>query len=149
MAAHYNNDFYGWTQEQANFLRAGNLNQLDTQNLLEEIEGVGNSQRNELESQFEWLFIHLLKWLFQPSHRGRSWRLTIVRRLEKSPSLQNELNELMTDAYGDAILSAARETGLNEEILPKQCPWSFEQTINNEFFQNDGFTSHRALSIAV
>lgn len=61
-------------------------------------------------------------------------RRKIVRRLAKSPSLQNELNALMTDAYGDAILSAARETGLNEEIFPKQCPWSFEQTINNEFF---------------
>ncbi|GFN45667.1 DUF29 domain-containing protein [Candidatus Regiella insecticola] len=141
MAAHYHNDFYGWTQEQADLLRSGHLNQLDTQNLLEEIEGMGNSQRNELESRLEVLFIHLLKWLFQPSLRGRSKRLTIVeqrrkivRRLAKSPSLQNELNALMTDAYGDAILSAARETGLNEEIFPKQCPWSFEQTINNEFF---------------
>jgi len=113
MTAHYHNDFYDWTQEQADLLRSGNLSQLDTQNLLEEIEGVGNSQRSELESQFEWLFIHLLKWLFQPSHRGRSWRLAIVeqrrkmvRRLAKNPSLQNELNALMTDAYGDAILSA-------------------------------------------
>ncbi|EFL91524.1 hypothetical protein REG_1527 [Candidatus Regiella insecticola LSR1] len=61
-------------------------------------------------------------------------RRKMVRRLAKSPSLQNELNALMTDAYGDAILSAARETDLNEEIFPKQCPWSFEQTINNEFF---------------
>ncbi len=102
---------------------------------------MGNSQRNELESRLEVLFIHLLKWLFQPSHHGRSCRLTIVeqrrkmvRRLAKSPSLQNELNTLMTDAYGDAILSAARETGLNEEIFPKHCPWSFDQTINNEFF---------------
>uniref|UniRef100_UPI00058807A4 DUF29 domain-containing protein n=1 Tax=Candidatus Regiella insecticola TaxID=138073 RepID=UPI00058807A4 len=77
MAAHYHNDFYGWTQEQADLLRSSNLSQLDTQNLLEEIEGVGNSQRNELESRLEVLFIHLLKWLFQPSHRGRRWRLTI------------------------------------------------------------------------
>lgn len=30
MAAHYHNDFYGWTQQQADLLRYGNLNELDT-----------------------------------------------------------------------------------------------------------------------
>lgn len=82
-------------------LRSGSLNQLDTQNLLEEIESMGNSQRSELESLLEVLFLHLLKWAFQPSHRGHSWQLTIAeqrrkvaRRLSKSRSLKRELDEM-------------------------------------------------------
>ncbi|WP_253306644.1 DUF29 domain-containing protein [unidentified bacterial endosymbiont] len=143
MTIRYDSDFYGWTQEQANLLRAGSLNQLDTQNLLEEIESMGSSQRDELESRLEVLFLHLLKWSFQPSHRGQSWKLTIAeqrrkieRRLLKSPSLKSELVELTLYAYGDAILAAARETGMSEKTFPKQCPWTFEQLVDSEFYPN-------------
>lgn len=141
MTNRYDTDFYGWTKEQADFLRSGSLSQLDTQNLLEEIESMGNSQRSELESRLEVLFLHLLKWAFQPSHRGRSWQLTIAelrrkaaRRLSKSPSLKRELDEMITDAYGDATLSAARETGMDEKTFPTSCPWTFDQVMDSEFY---------------
>ncbi|GAB2952846.1 DUF29 domain-containing protein [Hafnia psychrotolerans] len=141
MTNRYDTDFYGWTREQANLLRSGSLSQLDAPNLLEEIESMGNSQRSELESRLEVLFLHLLKWAFQPSHRGRSWQLTIAeqrrkvaRRLSKSPSLKRELDEMTTDAYGDAILSAARETGMDENTFPKSCPWTFDQVMDSEFY---------------
>lgn len=141
MTNSYNSDFYGWTREQADLLRSGKLGQLDTVNLLEEIESMGNSQRNELESRLEVLFLHLLKWKYQPSHRGRSWQLTVAeqrrkieRRLSKSPSLKHDLYEITRDAYGDAILSAARETGMEESVFPQESPWSFEQAISSDFF---------------
>lgn len=130
-----------WTQEQADLLRYGHLGQLDTANILKEIESIGHSQRSELESRLEVLFLHLLMWAFQPSHRGRSWQLTIAeqrrkvaRRLSKSPSLKRELDEMTTDAYGDAILSAARETGMDEKAFPKSCPWSFDQIMDSDFY---------------
>ncbi len=141
MTTRYDSDFYGWTKEQANLLRSGNLTQLDIVNLLEEIESMGNSQRSELESRLEVLFLHLLKWKYQPSHRGRSWQLTIAeqrrkiaRRLLKSPSLRHELAEMTADAYGDAILSAARETGMAEGVFPSESPWSFEDIMRPEYF---------------
>ncbi|MDI6539960.1 DUF29 domain-containing protein [Pantoea ananatis] len=141
MTNSYNSDFYGWTREQADLLRSGKLAQLDTVNLLEEIESMGNSQRNELESRLEVLFLHLLKWKYQPSHRGRSWQLTVAeqrrkieRRLAKSPSLKHDLDEMTRDAYGDAILSAARETGMDVSVFPHENPWSFEQAMSSDFF---------------
>jgi Domain of unknown function DUF29 len=141
MTNRYNTDFYGWTKDQADLLRSGRLSQLDTQNLLEEIESTGNSQRSELESRLEVLFLHLLKWAFQPSHRGRSWQLIIAeqrrkvaRRFSKSPSLKCELDEMITDAYGDAILSAARETGMDEKVFPKSCPWTFDHIMDSDFY---------------
>ncbi|EPZ8126431.1 DUF29 domain-containing protein [Yersinia enterocolitica] len=141
MTNRHDTDFYGWTQDQADLLRSGRLEQLDISNILKEIESIGNCQQNELESRLEVLFLHLLKWAFQPSHRGRSWQLTIAeqrrkvaRRLSKSPSLKRELDEMTTDAYGDAILSAARETGMDEKAFPKSCPWTFDQIMDSDFY---------------
>lgn len=136
----YKADFYGWTQQQAELLRAGRLSELDTMNMIEEIESMGGSERRELESRLEVLFVHLLKWKFQPSHRGKSWELTIkeqrrkiARRLDKSPSLKRELSEMANEAYGDAILSAARETGFDENVFPQELPWTLLQAFDDNF----------------
>ncbi|MFQ6300999.1 DUF29 family protein [Yersinia enterocolitica] len=51
MTNRYDTDFYGWTKDQADLLRYGLLDQLDTPNLLKEIESIGHSQQSELESQ--------------------------------------------------------------------------------------------------
>ncbi|EHW1129308.1 DUF29 family protein [Salmonella enterica subsp. enterica serovar Kinondoni] len=50
-------------------------------------------------------------------------RRKIARRLEKSPSLKRELPNMAVEAYGDAILSAARETDLDEREFPEVMPW--------------------------
>ncbi|MCA6221291.1 DUF29 domain-containing protein [Photorhabdus antumapuensis] len=141
MTTRYDSDFYGWTQEQAGLLRSGNLNQLDRENLSEEIESMGNSQRNELESRLEVLFLHLLKWQFQSERQGRSWKLTIeeqrrkiFRRLKKNPSLKSELGEISSDAYGDAIIAAERETNIRRSVFPETCPWTFEQIMDENFW---------------
>ncbi|AWK43694.1 DUF29 family protein [Photorhabdus laumondii subsp. laumondii] len=141
MTTRYNSDFYGWTQEQASLLRSGDLSQLDRENLSEEIESMGNSQRNELESRLEVLFLHLLKWQFQSERQGRSWKLTIeeqrrkiARRLKKNPSLKSELSEISSDAYGDAIIAAERETNIRRSVFPETCPWTFEQIMDENFW---------------
>ena len=138
MTAHYDSDFYGWTQEPADLLRSGRLTELDTQNLLEEIEAMGRSAENELESRLQVLFMHLLKWDYQPSRRGKSWQLTIEeqrrkidRRLSKSPSLKHKLPDIIDDAYGDAVIAAERETGLERSVFPSACPWSLEEALSN------------------
>jgi hypothetical protein len=148
MAINYDEDFYGWTREQVEIIRSGRLNQLDLQNLIEEIESMGNSQRDELESRLEVLFLYLLKWSLQPSHQARSWQLTITeqrrkigRRLSKNPSLKKELNDLITCSYEEAILSAARETGMHEKEFPQKCPWTFEQIMDSDFYPTPHLSS--------
>lgn len=49
--SNYNSDFYSWTQEQAALIRAGRLAELDLENLIEEIETMGSSEKTALESQ--------------------------------------------------------------------------------------------------
>lgn len=141
MTIRYEDDYYGWTLEQAALLRSGRINEADILHLTEEIESLGNSERSELESRLEVLLQHLLNWQFQPNRRGASWRLTIQEqrkrisiRLRKSPSLKHGIDETMTDAYDVVKIMAERETGLAEAIFPIACPWSFVEVMDDGFF---------------
>ncbi|MFX2612052.1 DUF29 domain-containing protein [Enterobacter mori] len=136
----YDTDFYGWTQQQAELLKDGRLSDLDVMHLMEEVEFMGGGERRELESRLELLFMHLLKWKFQPSHQGKSWELTIkeqrrkiTRHLEKNPSLKSRLDEIARESYDDAILSAARETSLDENEFPEKMPWTLQQALETDY----------------
>jgi hypothetical protein len=140
-ATKYETDFYGWTQEQAALLRARRLDELDIDNLLEEVESMGKSEESDLESRLEILFMHLLKWVYEPELRGKSWvstikeqRRKIPRRLKKNPGLKSKLEEITAEAYEDARQSASDETGLPEQTFPKHCPWGLEEALNPEFW---------------
>jgi hypothetical protein len=132
----YDDDFYSWTIEQAHLLRAGQAAELDWSNIAEEIESMGRSERNQLTNRLAVLLAHLLKWQFQPGLRGNIWRLTIreqrrraARVLAQNPGLRGVLDAIITDAYGDAVMIAERETGLAEGTFPAQCPWTFDEAI--------------------
>ncbi|ARN81296.1 DUF29 domain-containing protein [Methylocystis bryophila] len=141
MSAAYEKDFYAWANEQAALLRAGRLNEADIAHIAEEIESMGKAEQRELVSRLTVLLLHLLKWRVQPGMRGGSWEATIKvqrrdlsRLLRDNPSLKSKLDEAMGDAYGDAIILAASETGLSEASLPSACLWSFEQAMDAEFW---------------
>lgn len=133
----YERDFYGWTQQQAQLLRAHDFSQLDIENLIEEVEGMGRSERRQLANRLELLLMHLLKWHYQPALRGRSWELTIqeqrrriAKLLRENPSLQPRLPDLLPEVYEDAAFSAMRETGLALETFPAACPYGVAQVLD-------------------
>jgi len=137
----YQKDFYGWTQEQAALLKAGRLDELDVSNLAEELEAMGRSEKRELEHRLIVLLIHLLKWRYQPSRRGNSWRLTIEEQrlevfdvLSDNPGLKPRLDELFHSAYKKARLRAANETGLDKTDFPSTCPWSIAGVLDDEYW---------------
>lgn len=92
----YESDFLLWTQDTIAKLKARDFNNVDLDNLLEEIEALGNSYRDELESRLETLIEYCLKRLcvdmpqeFNGWERTiREQRRRIKRRLQKIPSLK-------------------------------------------------------------
>jgi len=139
----YETDFYAWIQSQANALRARNISDLDFKNLIEEVEDMGKSEQRELESRLEVLLAHLLKWQFQPERRGSSWESTIeeqrkriARHLTKNPSLKSLVPEVYEETYDYAVLKAVKETDMHKTVFPTQCPWAFEQAMDNDFWPN-------------
>ena len=134
----YEQDFYKWTQKQSGLLKAGLLDQLDTENLREEIESLGRSEKRELVSRLTVLLMHMLKWDHQQDRRCRSWELTIKNQreevgdvLEDSPSLAPRLDEFLPKAYRKARLRVAAETDLPEAAFPATCPYAIEQIMGD------------------
>ncbi|MGZ4957348.1 MAG: DUF29 domain-containing protein [Methylobacter sp.] len=139
----YEQDFYSWTQEQANLLRNGEFNSLDIPNLIEEIETMGRSEKRELESRLIVLLLHLLKWKYQEVRRGRSWELSIIEQrlkfeetLEENPGLKSKLDEILTKAYKFAVIQASRETKISRHVFPEICPWTLDEITNENFYPN-------------
>lgn len=139
----YERDFYSWTQKQANLIREGRLAELDLNNILEELESMGRSDYRALQSRLTVLFMHLLKWKFQPERRKKSssWERTIKeqrkqieRLLLDSPGLKSKIDEMLPVAYERAVEDAHDETNLPVSLFPKQCPWSFQQTADKNYW---------------
>jgi hypothetical protein len=134
----YESDLYEWTKAQADALRRRASNELDWDNLAEEIETLGRTNRHQIESRLENLILHLLKWKYQPEWQCGSWRGSIfearhrVRRLlDENPSLCSYPGDYLPQAYPVARERALLETGLYR--LPETCPWSIEQVFAGDF----------------
>jgi len=137
----YETDFYGWIQNQADMLRSRNFAALDLDNLIEEIEDMGKRQKQELRSRLTVLFMHLLKWQYQPALQSRSWvstikiqRFEIKAHIDENPSLNHALNEIIDKAWQGALIKAEHETGMNVSTFPVDCPWTFEQVMDDNFW---------------
>jgi hypothetical protein len=142
----YERDFYAWLEDQAAKLRARSHNDIDWENLAEEVESVGRSQKRELRSRLERLVQHLLKWQFQPGRRSESWRSTISEQrtfiaglLKDSPSLKRFPAEIFLDAYKNGRLEAIDETGMLASAFPNEPPFNLEQALDRRFLPGEPF----------
>ncbi|WP_414568172.1 DUF29 domain-containing protein [Nostoc sp. CCY 9925] len=136
----YEQDFYLWIQTTAELLKQKNFTQLDLENLIEEIEAMGRSEKKALRSNLEVLLMHLLKYKYQPEKRSGSWQATIREHrkrlreaLEESPSLKPYFDEVLGQCYDHARLLAADETELAVATFPEQSPFTPEQVLNPDF----------------
>jgi hypothetical protein len=103
----YDTDFFAWSAHQARALRAAarsRANQpLDWENLAEEIEGLGASERSALGSHIMRIIQHFAKLEFSPAAEPRNgWRRTIrlsrlqaQKRIESNPSLKSQLRRIV------------------------------------------------------
>lgn len=137
----YEEDFFAWSQEQADLLRGGHYGDIDVDHLVEELESMGARERRELTSRFKVLLAHLLKWQFQPHLRSRSWQATIKEQrlsiqdlLDDNPSLRGDLDQQTAKAYRLGRLLAVKETNLDESTFPESCPYSRDEIDDERFY---------------
>src|ERR1700756_1719218 len=77
----YEDDFYAWTQHQAEVLRTMRRadNRLDRERVAEEVEDLGKSERDAVRSQIVRIVVHLLKLDYSPAVEPRyEWQETII-----------------------------------------------------------------------
>jgi hypothetical protein len=131
----YESDYLLWAQETIAKLRARDFDHVDLDNLIEEIEDLGRSYRDELESRLDVLLAHILKRLYVPladDYNGwertiREQRKQIKRRLAKSPSLKNYLTEIFDEIWRDAL------NEVREDYPQYDFPdlWQFDRDIDS------------------
>lgn len=134
-------DFYGWAVSTAQLLKEKKMSEVDFENIIEEIEALGASEKHQLINRLSLVISHLLKWQYQPNMRGHSWVYTIKEQrdqarfhLEDNPSLKSRLDEILSRAYKVGVSKAAKDTSFDKKDFPQECPYTFDQVMNDEFY---------------
>lgn len=136
----YDRDYYLWLEATVKLLKNRQLEQLDLDNLIEEIETLGRSEKNRVISSLKLICQHLLKWQYQSQKRSKSWSNNIRRErnnladlVEDIPSLKRflETPEALAKAYRRGRRDAIQETKI--ENFPQDCPFSLEEILNHDY----------------
>jgi hypothetical protein len=132
----YETDFLLWTEETVAKLKAKDFDHVDLENLIEEIESLGKSDKKEIKSRLTTLIAHLLKRLYvNMPQEFNGWERTIRNQrtdlelaLMDSPSLKTIWN----DAFDIAFRLALRD------VIPKHkmaTPFCVFKTLTGFGFQ--------------
>lgn len=134
----YDKDFYKWSLMQATFLKKKEFDKLDLENVIEEIESLGQNKHDALESHLIVLMKHKLKIDFQSyiyeDREPKSWlksvfnaQISIEKLLDKNPLLKNGISDVVIKSYYYARKEAHIETDLEIDTFPEECPWTFKE----------------------
>ena len=124
----YDKDYYLWLKTTINQLRTGQFSVVDLDNLIEELESMGRSQKRAIKNLLIRLFEHLLKLKYWDAERERNqghwqgeiltFRRQIQDELEDSPSLKPYILEIFDECYEKARKEASTRTQLPLDTFP-------------------------------
>jgi hypothetical protein len=134
----YEEDFYVWTEVQADLLRARRFDAVDLEHLIEEVEGLGDAKKSAVLSNATVIVEHLLKLQSSPAPDPRSgWIDSVLEhrnRLEFDliPRLRQILQDELPRVYAIARRTAERRLRAHGEdaaaaALPATCPYTPDQ----------------------
>ena len=134
----YDDDFYAWTQEQAELLRRlpAVSNRLDGLLIAEEIEDLGKSELDTVQSLCEHIIEHFLKLEFsgleEPVEHWCDeiveWRVQIEKKITRSIAAKIDLPERYRFALRLLRRFERTAPGFMARV-PVECPYSLDQII--------------------
>jgi hypothetical protein len=144
---HYDDDFFAWTQHQAMVLRTMAVadNRFDRENVAEEIEALGRSDRDAVRSQIRRIIEHLLKLAYSPAQQPRfDWMASIAEARAAlgdkiSATLRQDAETMLPKLYEDGRDRAElRLRGHGEmqraDNLPAECPYTIEDILRRGWY---------------
>jgi hypothetical protein len=139
----YEEDFLLWSEDTAAKLKARDFENLDLENLIEEVESLGISQKKELISRLMMILEHLLKRLYVSSpYDYNGWERTIRTQrnnlellIEDAPSLTTFWDTSFEKAWKIALRTVREE--YPHVTFPTQWPYSrqVEAILNQKFWE--------------
>ena len=138
----YESDVFAWSAEQAELLRrlarGERVNGLDWENLIEEIQDVGISQRNAVESWLRQTLVHLLKICAWPTSESvEHWKEEASNFLADAaerytPSMRQTLNIDRIFAKARRQVERIEMRGLPRLNLPDTCPLTLDDLLADD-----------------
>ncbi|NMF86142.1 DUF29 domain-containing protein [Nodosilinea sp. P-1105] len=139
----YEADYQLWLDQTVALLRRQDFNHLDLENLIEEIESLGRSDKHAISRYLMRLCEHLLKLAYWESERHlcfRGWnvevtnfRLQIQDRLEVSPSLKRFLQDSFPKQYQNGRTLFLKASGVNSAHISETPVFSLEQALDPDW----------------
>lgn len=143
LEALYNTDYHCWLAQTVAQLKAHDFDNLDLENLIEEIESLGKSDRRALLSYLLRLCEHLLKLKYWESEREtcfRGWileinnfRSEIELILQDSPSLQPFISDAFLASYEKARKNMLKAIDLPSGSIPQSPEFTLEQALDEDW----------------
>ena len=152
----YVDDVWTWSRRQAAALRRGDWSALDLENVIEEIEDVGNRHSDAWTSHCKNIVVCLLKIEYSGSGEDfrhwtdeiESWRDSMFDVLADNPGMKHELSGLLAKAWKRGRRKAVRELVKHggaveaavekrlrrdwELRLPQECPYTIVEIAGYE-----------------
>ncbi|MEH2323907.1 MAG: DUF29 domain-containing protein [Nostoc sp.] len=148
----YDQDYYLWLMTTINQLRTGQFSSVDLDNLLDELETMGRSQKRAVKSLLIRLFEHLLKITYWDVERERNeghwkaeirtFRREIKDELKDSPSLKPYILEIFDQCYQEGRKEASDRSQLSIDIFPLIPIGSLEQILDENWFPEYNHNHH-------
>ncbi|MCH9056267.1 DUF29 domain-containing protein [Parathermosynechococcus lividus] len=143
LASLYETDYQCWLNATVAQLKVRDFDNLDLENLIEEIESLGKSEKRAISSYLMRLCEHFLKLKYWESERKncfRSWklevanfRLKIQAILKDSPSLKNYLSENFDLEYRNGRKLFLNASELNANMIPQEPEFTLEQALDEDW----------------
>ena len=139
----YEQDILLWVEDTVNKLKNHDFKNLDIDNLIEEVESLGISQKKELISRLMVLLEHLLKRLYVDlPYDYNGWERTIRNQrseidllMSQVPSLKSRWDISFNDAWIRALTKVKKE--YRQVSFPDRWPYSqsVETILNEDFWE--------------
>ncbi|MEG3437133.1 DUF29 domain-containing protein [Pannus brasiliensis CCIBt3594] len=139
----YDRDFVLWTEKTSEQLRRKAFADLDLENLIEEVESTGRSERQAVESLLTVLIEYLLKltyWTSERERNARHWlveianfRVQLEKRMKTTP-LENHARDSFDPAYSDARKSIILARIVDKNSIPEEPFFALEQVLDGNWF---------------
>jgi len=123
----YDQDLNLWRQEIVTAIQNRKLEGMDWDNLVEEINDMGASEKRALRSYMKRLIEHILKlkyWESEREYNQRGWRKEVVNFreevksiLQESPSLNSYLQQNYVDWYQKSVKAMRQEFDISDDNL--------------------------------
>ncbi|MEY3222516.1 MAG: hypothetical protein RLZZ203_1372 [Cyanobacteriota bacterium] len=141
----YDQDILLWVEDTVTKLKTRDFESLDIENLIEEVEALGTSQKRELLSRLIVLLEHLLKRLYVDSpYDYNGWERTIRNQrteldilITQVPSLKSLWDKSFQDAWRRSLANVGSE--YKSVNFPSEWQYSsdLEILLNSNFWENN------------